>query len=152
VAIDPIALGHRITELRELRGLSVSALADAADDLAKSYLAKLERGEVENPGLRTLSAIARALDVTVADLLKPAESAGGASGKALLARHADLQRLTRDLPPGLSEFLAQMKAEKQAVPAATVAALARVEFRGKRPRTAADWRFLYDALERSVKS
>ena len=120
--------------------------------MAKSYLAKLERGEVENPGLKMLSAIARALDLTVADLLKPAEPARGAVGDALLAEQADLERLIANLPPGLGEFLAQMQDEGRPVPAGTVRTLAMAEYRGRRPERPEDWRFLYDALARSVRS
>lgn len=120
--------------------------------MAKSYLAKLERGEVENPGLRTLSAIARALDVTVADLLKPAEPARTSEGEVLLAEQAELERLKANLPAGLGEFLKQMEEEGRPVPAPTVRALALAEFRGRRPERPEDWRFLYDALVRSVRS
>jgi XRE family transcriptional regulator of biofilm formation len=47
-------LGERIVLLREGRGMSMTELADAAD-LAKSYLFKIERGEVLNPGIQTLT-------------------------------------------------------------------------------------------------
>lgn len=150
--LDVSALGRRIAQLRELRGLSLGALADAADGMAKSYLAKLERGEVENPGLRTLSSIARALDVTVADLLQPAESERGAEGEALLAERAGFERLMANLPAGLKEFLDSMATEKRPVPPETVRALAAVQFRGRRPERAEDWRFLYDAMMRSIRS
>lgn len=152
MAVDAVALGARITELRELRGLSLGALAELAGGIAKSYLAKLERGEVENPGLRTLSGIARALDVTVADLLTPVEPARPLEGDALLAEQAELERLKANLPPGLGEFLKEMENAGRPVPAPTVRALAMAEFRGKRPERPDDWRFLYDALIRSVRS
>jgi transcriptional regulator with XRE-family HTH domain len=152
MAIDASALGTRIAQLRELRGLSIGALAEQADNLAKSYLAKLERGDVENPGLRTLSSIARALGVTVADLLKPAEPARKRSGSALLDEDADLRRLMENLPPGLREFLDDEEERAgQPVPAPTIRALALAEFRGRRPERPEDWRFLYDALRRSVR-
>lgn len=152
MSVDPTALGARITQFRELRGLSLGALAEQAGGMAKSYLAKLERGEVENPGLRTLSTIAHALDVTVADLLKPAEPVRRSRGEALLAEQAELERLIADLPPGLDAFLKQMEEEGRPVPAPTVRALALAEFRGRRPERSEDWRFLYDALVRSVRS
>ena len=151
MALDAAALGARISQLRELRRLSLGELAERADGMAKSYLAKLERGEVENPGLRTLSAIARALDVTVAELLKRAEPASGAEGKSLLAEQADLERLMSKLPPGLADFLREMEEAAEPVPAGTVRALALAEFRGRRPQRVEDWRFLYDALSRSVR-
>ena len=150
--LDVVALGARITQLRTLRGMSLGALADAADGMAKSYLAKLEKGEVDNPGLKTLSAIARALDVTVADLLQPAESARGTNGEALLEEESDYRRLLADLPRGLADFLNEMSNDKRPVPPRTVRMLAAAEFRGRKPERAEDWRFLYDALVRSVRS
>lgn len=152
MALDVRALGARIGELRDLRALSLGALAEAAGGMAKSYLAKLERGEVENPGLKTLSAIARALDVTVADLLQPVEPPRGTKGTALLADRDNYEQIVANLPSGLSEFLAEMSEAGSSVPPATVRALAMAEFRGRRPERPSDWRFLYDALERSISS
>lgn len=152
MAIDPAALGNRISSLREIQSLSLGALAEKAGGIAKSYLAKLERGEVENPGLRTLSGIANALDVTVADLLGSAEEVGGREGRELLAEHAELQRVMENLPAGLGDFLEKMEKGGTPVPATTVRALAFAEFRGRRPERPEDWRFLYDALIRSVRS
>ena len=150
--LDVTALGGRIAQLRSLRGMSLGALADAADGMAKSYLAKLEKGEVENPGLKTLSSIARALGVTVADLLQPAESNRGTVGEALLDEDRDYQRLLRNLPRGLKEFLNEMTENGRPVPPKTVRMLAAAEFRGRKPERAEDWRFLYDALVRSVRT
>lgn len=151
MAVDAAALGARIAELRELRALSLGTLAELAGGMAKSYLAKLERGEVENPGLRTLSVIAHALGVTVADLLRPVEPARPVGGAALLDEQAELQRVMANLPPGLEDFLAEKSREGQPVPLATIRSLAFAEFRGRRPERTEDWRFLYDALVRSVR-
>ena len=150
MAVDVTALGARIAQLRELRGLSLGALAEAAGGMAKSYLAKLEKGEVENPGLKTLSAIARGLAVTVADLLEPAEAARAPAGEALLAEQAEFQQLMANLPPGLREFLDEMAAAREPVPPDMVRALAAVQFRGRRPERSRDWRWLYDAMIRSI--
>ena len=150
MAIDVSALGARIGQLRELKGLSLGALAEAAGGMAKSYLSKIERGEVENPGLKTLSAIARALDVTVADLLPRSGSQRGPAGEALLAKEATYQQITSNLPPGLQEYLKEMRDNGQPVPPEMVKALALVQFRGKRPEKPADWRFLHDAMMRSI--
>ena len=150
--IDPRALGTHINQLRALRGLSLEALAQAAGGLAKSYVAKLEKGDVENPGLQTLSSIALALDVTVADLLDPAQPARGSAGKALLEERDEFQHLMANLPPGLKGFLDQMAADRRPVPPETIRALAVIQFRGRRPERPEDWRFLYDAVIRSVRA
>lgn len=144
-------LGARISQLRELRRLSLGELAEASGGIAKSYLAKLERGEVANPGLRTLTGIAKALDVTVADLVKSNTETSSARRDAVLSEQVEFERLVSKLPSGLQEFLDQLESRGESVPAGTIRALAHAEFRGKRPETAADWQFLYDALARSVR-
>lgn len=149
--LNPQVLGARIAQLRELRRLSLGELAEASGGIAKSYLAKLERGEVANPGLRTLTGIAKALDVTVADLLKSNTEPGSAKRDAVLLEQVEFERLVSKLPPGLQEFLDELGRKGESVPAGTIRALAHAEFRGKRPETAADWQFLYDALARSVR-
>src|SRR5947208_12442325 len=73
MAIEAKVVGQRLTEWRELSGKSLSALAEEAG-IAKSYLLKLERGEVENPGLATLGAIAKSLNTTLSQLLGPPPS------------------------------------------------------------------------------
>ena len=151
MAVDAAALGAQITQLRELRGLSLGALAEQAGGLAKSYLAKLERGEVENPGLRTLTAISKALGVTVADLLRPVEPPRASEGAALLAEQANFEQLMENLPRGLQEFLDEMKDAGNPLPPGTIRSLALAEFRGRRPERVEDWRFLYEALGRSVR-
>lgn len=120
--------------------------------MAKSYLSKLEKGEVENPGLKTLSAIARGLSVTVADLLETTEPSRGPKGEALLAEEAEFEHILATLPPGLREFLDQKAAAREPVPPELVRALAAVEFRGRRPERSNDWRWLYDAMIRSIPS
>lgn len=150
MALNTAALGAKITHFRDVRSMSLSALAEAAD-LAKSYLAKLEKGEVENPGLRTLSGIARALEVTVADLLAPAESPPRrAERDTMLADSAAFSRVLEEMPAGLKDFLKVMETAGKPVPPDMIRALASVQYRGKRPQSADDWRFLYDAIRRSV--
>jgi transcriptional regulator with XRE-family HTH domain len=148
--LDTKTLGVRIGQMRELQGLSLGVLAERADGLAKSYLAKLERGEVENPGLRTLTAIARALGVTVGDLITPIDHTSSAAKSIVAEKHAEYEHTLENLPLGLGDFLDLMKQDGKPVPPSTVRALATVEFRGRRPERIDDWKFLYEALVRSV--
>jgi transcriptional regulator with XRE-family HTH domain len=59
-------LGIRVRRLREERGLSQEALADAAQ-FGRSYMSGVERG-VRNPSALQLLKLARALRVRVGDL------------------------------------------------------------------------------------
>jgi transcriptional regulator with XRE-family HTH domain len=64
----PSALGRRLRGLREAQGLSQQALAGAAG-LSISVVTQLEQGLKGDPRLSTAAALARALGVTVDDLL-----------------------------------------------------------------------------------
>lgn len=144
--MDVIRLGERLRHLRELRGMSITALAAAAG-IAKSYLAKLERGEVDNPGLKTLQALATALDATLSDLLTlDADRVAGEPTSEI----GDYEVILRSLPPGLQEFLRSKESAGDRLPADVVKSLASIQFRGKRPETADDWAFLYQAINRSM--
>ena len=57
-------LGEQIKHLREQRGLSQTALAEAAG-LSRAYIAKLEAGDRASPSMPVLERIAKALGVTV---------------------------------------------------------------------------------------
>ena len=59
-----VAIGERIQSLREKRGLTQKALADAAD-ISLVYVRKLEAGGRTSPSLPVLERLARALRATV---------------------------------------------------------------------------------------
>lgn len=62
-----VAFGKRIRELRENKGFSQESFADQAH-LHRTYLGGVERGE-RNPTLTMLDKIAKALKISLADLL-----------------------------------------------------------------------------------
>ncbi len=135
-------VGRRITEAREERGISLSALADAAG-IAKSYLLKLERGEVDNPGLATLHSVARSLDLTLASLLH--------KGSAPPAPPSEWENLERGIPESLRDFIREKELAGVRIPTDVKVSLARIQFRGKHPDTTLDWEFVYQAIERSIR-
>jgi len=61
-------LAKNIKRLREAKGLSQEKLARLAD-VANNTLIKMESGENENPTLVTLKKVAKALEVSVDDLI-----------------------------------------------------------------------------------
>ncbi len=61
-------LGDRIQELRKAKGLTQEALA-AKSGLHRVYLAQLESGRNQNPQLDTLQRLAKALGVSLGELL-----------------------------------------------------------------------------------
>ncbi|MBI4837214.1 MAG: helix-turn-helix transcriptional regulator [Candidatus Portnoybacteria bacterium] len=62
-------LSKNIKRLREAKGLSQEKLARSAD-VANNTLIKMETGENKNPTLETLKRVAKALEVSVDDLIK----------------------------------------------------------------------------------
>jgi len=61
-------LANNIKRLREAKGLSQEKLARLAD-VANNTLIKMESGENQNPTLDTLKKVAKALVVSVDDLI-----------------------------------------------------------------------------------
>ena len=62
-------LGQNLKKLREKKGLSQDRLAKLAD-VANNTIIKIEQGENENPTLATLKKIAKALDISVDELIQ----------------------------------------------------------------------------------
>jgi transcriptional regulator with XRE-family HTH domain len=77
------ALGDRLAAFRKLNALTLEQVADRAT-LTKSYLSKLERG-LSSPTIATLLKLARALDVSVDQLIGETAQAS----EILLVRAAD---------------------------------------------------------------
>ena len=62
-------LSKNLKKLREQKGLSQDRLAKLAD-VANNTIIKIEQGENINPTLETLKKVAKALDVSVDELIK----------------------------------------------------------------------------------
>ena len=73
---DPCIVGRNVRRLREARGMSGNALAKAAG-LSQAQVWELEAGRKRNPSVHVAQALARALGVTVDELLR---DDGGAAG------------------------------------------------------------------------
>lgn len=108
--------------MRERRGWSLQELA-ARSGLSKPYIAQLERKEA-NPTEATLKKIAAAFEVRLVDLLNAALEQ---------AQPSDTQ--------SFREFVEQYRPEPDLLPA-----LRQLQFRGRPPRNAADWRRLYEVI------
>jgi len=62
-------LAENLRKLREKKGLSQDRLAKLAD-VANNTIIKIEQGENKNPTLETLKKIAKALEVSIDELIK----------------------------------------------------------------------------------
>jgi len=65
-----LLIGERVHELREARGItSQEKLGELAGDLHRTFIGRVERGET-NISIENLDAIAKALDVSLAEFFK----------------------------------------------------------------------------------
>lgn len=62
-------IGKNIKKLRQARGLSQDRLSKAAD-VSYNSIVKLETGGITNPTIETLQKIAKALGVSIEELVK----------------------------------------------------------------------------------
>jgi transcriptional regulator with XRE-family HTH domain len=123
------SVGGRIRRYRQDSQLSLSQLAENAS-VSKGYLSALENDpQARRPSAETLYAIAKALGVTMSDLL----------GRKLLPA------ATTEIPDSLREF-----ADDDGIPQADVRMLSAIQFRGEPPRTKERWRYIYTAIKTSA--
>ena len=120
-------IGDRIRQRREEKEQSLAALARQSV-VSRNYLFKLERGLATNPSAPILQRLADALGTTVDDLLEQEQ---------------------RPVAGAIPEALRQLAAV-EGLTAEDMNMLAAIQWRGRRPVSAADWRFLYEAIRRAV--
>lgn len=106
-------LGAKLKAVRELKGLSLMAVAGPAE-MSATYLQKLERDEVESPSPHRLHRLAEELDLDYSDLMELAgyvvertDSASSRSaGGNVLAQALSAEDITEEELGELAEFLA----------------------------------------------
>ncbi len=124
-------LRDRLAELRRESGLTLRELRDrieqhTGDRLSISYLSELERADT-TPPLDTLARIAQGYDISLRDLLGPVD---------VLESRTNAQ-----YPAALRSLLETGEIDDE-----WAATLARIEFRGQRPRTEDEWRAIHAML------
>lgn len=134
-------LRHRLAELRRERGITLRELRERISDRTKerlsiSYLSELERLDTV-PSVETLGKVAAGYDLSLYDLLAPVDSPVNFSGGATNAQY----------PAALRALL-----EKNEIDEEWARTLARIEFRGRRPDSEAEWRAIYSTLNAFIGS
>lgn len=71
-------IGEVVQKLRQDKGLTQEELA-VKSGVSYTSLVKIERGQVENPTIKTLKKLADALEVSVDDILSMIENGNGNS-------------------------------------------------------------------------
>lgn len=124
-------VGERVAARREAKSLSLNQVADAAG-VSKSALHDLETKPNVRPSAVLLYNVAEALDTTVAFLL-------GKRRDPLNEEEGVIE-----IPASLAEFARSAKLTSD-----ETRRLACIKYRDRQPKTAADWRFVYEAIRRS---
>jgi transcriptional regulator with XRE-family HTH domain len=128
-----MALADQIRKHRIEQGLSLSELARRSK-ISKGYLSQLENKILgPRPSADILYSIAFALGTSIGILLEKED--------------AEINGDSTDIPEGLRNFASTEQLSEE-----EIRMLARIEFRGNRPSTDDDWKFLYEAIKRSVHS
>jgi transcriptional regulator with XRE-family HTH domain len=122
-----VALHDRIKQRRLEAGFTAAELAQRAG-ISKGYVSEIESGHAQRPSAAVLYKMATVLGTTVADLLEQESTPVAAT-----------------VPEALKQFAADA-----GLPEGDVRMLAQIKFRGKQPRNAEDWRYLYESIRRSV--
>ena len=120
-------IGERIKARRSDFGMSLSELARRTG-ISRGYLHLVENGQ-SMPSAEKVQRIATELDM----------DAGG----LILATQIPLD--AREFPDSLNDF-----ADLEGLPNIDVQMLAGIHYRGRQPETIEDWRFIYEAIKRTL--
>lgn len=149
--LDIQQVGRAVAEFRELRAMSLGELAERAG-IAKSHIHTLEKGDAANPGLRTLDSLARALGITLYDLLAAAGHQLPGGTKPGRSETAEIARMLAEAPAALREFIRELEQKEEGnLPLDILRTLLSIRMRGKQPETVEDWRYAYDSLQRAIR-
>ncbi len=128
-------LRHRLAELRRESRMTLRELRERISErtgtkLSISYLSELERTETV-PSVETLGRVAAGYDLSLYDLLAPVDSPVDFSGGGTDAQY----------PATLRALI-----EKEQIDEEWANTLSRIEFRGRRPDSEAEWMAIYSTL------
>jgi len=107
-------LGVALRRMREARGLSLDVVGKKSGT-GFSYVGRVERGEVQSPGLLAVLRICQALGVTVQDLLVEAGLEGAPPGYEPPGPDELGQAATRGDVQQVTDQLAELRAEVRAL-------------------------------------
>ena len=131
--IDLRRLGENIRYVRQGKNWALSDLAERSG-VSKPYISDLENGEGGRPNIQYVYKIAVALDTTIDGLVNRSLRSN--------SKQKPVERSNEPLPPGLEEF-----ARRDKLGAEEVEMLAKLNFRGNRPKDVDAWKLIYDIIK-----
>lgn len=124
--MNAMELGRQVQAKRKERDLSQTQLGDLVG-ISRNYVSLIERGEAENISMKVVNQLAVALGTSPSEL----------TGESLPVMIA----------PSLREFALQGNLSYEVIDK-----LSRIPRRGKEPKTAAEWKALYDLISEFMDS
>ena len=124
--MNAMELGRQVQAKRKERDLSQAALGDLVG-ISRNYVSLIERGEAENISMKVVNQLAVALGTSPSEL----------TGESLAVMIAT----------SLREFALQGNLSYEVIDK-----LARIPRRGKEPKTAEEWKALYDLISEFMDS
>lgn len=125
--MDMSSLADQLRRRRQELGLSQEALAKRSR-VSRNYISLIESERIDNVSLGIVNRLAVALGTTPGQL----------TGEVRGSQHGELV---------IDSTLAQF-AEEEGLSADEVLALARIEYRGARPKNTREWRELYSVVKK----
>lgn len=141
------AFGRRLRGWREEQGLTLRHVSEASG-ISIAYLSDLERGKLINPTLDTLTALARALGVSLNKLL------GLEPTEAVDDRYPAALEELRQVPAfrdAVTSAAARWRQPIEEVEDAWLRSLAGIRLGRRAPRTASDYLFVFEAARRVLE-
>jgi len=129
-------LKDNLKRLRKNKQLTLDELSEKSG-VSKPYLWQLENEDDKKPSADILFKIAEVLETTIADLM----------GYPVTVHDETVKKL----PKALQEFVKKAKQMELNLSDEDVQMLAKIKLRGKSPKTAEDWEYVYQSIMRSVK-
>ena len=124
--MNAMELGRQVQAKRKERDLSQAELGDLVG-ISRNYVSLIERGEAENISMKVVNQLAVALGAS------PSELTG--------------ESMSVMISPSLREFALQGNVSYEVIDK-----LSRIPRRGKEPKTAEEWKALYDLISEFMDS
>jgi transcriptional regulator with XRE-family HTH domain len=141
------AFGSRLKGARSSRGLTLRELSESSG-LSITYLSDLERGVLQNPTLNALEAIARALKISLNDLLGVDDETSPAPRTPALDEFASSPMFIESI----NHEAQRRRQDPTLLREAWLDALQRINIQGMRPKQSSDYFFIFEAIRRAIGS
>jgi len=132
-----MTIGEKVRKLREFKGFSLPLLAEKAG-ISKGYLWQLENKK-KNPSIEILEKIAKALDLTIGEIL----------GYKTVGK---LLEVIEEISNDLDDFLKSRRVKGEPVPVEDIIMLTKIRLRSNKPINIDDWEYIYRSIKMATSS